>query len=58
MTNTLIEWLINLIYEFMQFGSWLVTPLPYVNMTPLAMFGFAGLTAIIVILLVRLFVGG
>lgn len=58
METTLINWLVSLITEFAKFGSWLTSPLPYINMPPLAVFGFTGLTALIVILLVRLVVGG
>lgn len=58
MVTQLINWLLNLIREFAKFGQWLVTPLPYINIGPLALFSFAGLTALVVILLVRLVVGG
>lgn len=58
MENTLFEWLLNLVKEFAKFGNWLTTPLQYINVSPLAIFGFAGITALVVILLVRLFVGG
>ena len=58
MVTQLIEWLMNLLREFAKFGQWLVTPLPYLDIAPLALFSFAGLTALVVILLVRLVVGG
>lgn len=58
MPTTMWNWLSNLIYEFAKFGSWLTQPLPYINISPLAVFSFTGITAIIVFLLVRLVVGG
>lgn len=57
-TNVLIDWLLTLITEFAKFGSWLTEPLPYINQTPLAMFGYTGILILVSILLVRLFVGG
>ena len=58
MEQTLFDWLLSLINEFSKFGSWLTMPLPYINLPPLAVFGFGGLTILIGIHLVRLFVGG
>lgn len=58
MENTLLKWLLNLIQEFAKFGTWLTTPLKYINQTPLMVFSFVGLTALISILLIRLFIGG
>lgn len=58
MENTLFQWLFNLIKEFAKFGNWLTEPLPYLNLPPLAVFGFVGFTALIGFLLLRLVVGG
>lgn len=58
MASTLWSWVINLPLVFAQFGEWLTTDLPYLNISPLMLFSFAGLTALIIILLVRLVVGG
>lgn len=58
MENVFVNWFTWLIIEFTKFGTWLTTPLQYIGIEPLYIFGFTGLTAIIAILLVRLFVGG
>lgn len=52
------SWVINLPLAFVDFFTWLTEPLPYINIAPLALFSFAGLTILIGILLVRLFIGG
>lgn len=52
------NWVINLPLVFVDFIEWLTTDLPYINVSPLGLISFAGLTALISILLVRLFVGG
>lgn len=57
MTN-LWNWLINLPLVFVEFYEWITTDLPYLNVSPLTLFTFGGLTALIVLLLVRLVVGG
>lgn len=56
--NRLWNWVINLPLVFVEFMEWLTTPLPYIDLSPLGLFSFAGLTALISILLIRLFVGG
>ena len=58
MEYTLFNWLLDLIGEFGKFGTWLTTNLPYINVSPLAIFSVGGLSLIISALLVRLFVGG
>ena len=58
MVNELVKWITNLIPEFVKFGAWLTTPLQYVNLSPLALLGFTGLTIIIGYLLARLVIGG
>lgn len=52
------EWLINLPVAFSEFFTWLTTPLDVINLPPLAIFSFAGISVIIGALLVRLFIGG
>lgn len=56
--ENLWNWLINLPLVFVEFYKWLTTELPYINVSPLTLFTFGGLTALIVLLLVRLVVGG
>lgn len=58
MEQTLIYWLLSLLTEFAKFGNWLTSPLPYINLSPLAVFSFSGLVIVIGFLLVRLVVGG
>lgn len=58
MVNTLINWLLSLVQEFAKFGTWLTTDLPYINISPLAIFSFTGITLILGFLLVRLVIGG
>lgn len=53
--NQLFTWLLNLTNVFAQFSSWLTTPLQYFNISPLEMFTVGGLTALISIHLVKLF---
>lgn len=52
------SWVINLPLVFAQFFEWLTTDLPYLNISPLSLFTFGGLTVLIGFLLVRLVVGG
>lgn len=56
--EVLWTWLINLPLAFTEFFAWLTTPLDVINLPPLAIFSFAGITIIIGVLLVRLFIGG
>lgn len=58
MENTLFQWLLDLPATFAQFGEWLITPLPYINIAPLAIIGVAGISLIISLLAFRLVVGG
>ena len=58
MEYTLIDWLVGLIREFAKFGTWLTTNLPYLDITPLQLIGFTGLSVVIVFLIARLVVGG
>ena len=58
MERTLFQWLLDLPKVFSQFGEWLITPLPYINMAPLAIISVAGITAIIALLALRLVIGG
>lgn len=56
--ETLFKWLLDLPRAFGDVGNWLITPLPYINLAPLAVIGIGGLTAIVAVKVVRLFVGG
>lgn len=56
--ETLFNFLLNILVSIAQFGQWLITPLEYINMSPLAIFSVAGITTIIGIHLIRLFIGG
>lgn len=56
--ETLFKWLLDLPRAFADVGNWLITPLPYINLAPLGVIGIGGLTAIVAIKVVRLFVGG
>lgn len=56
--ETLFNFLLNILVTIAHFGHWLITPLEYINMSPLALFSVAGITLIIGIHLVRLFIGG
>lgn len=58
MERTLFQWLLDLPTIFAQFGEWLITPLPYINMAPLAIISVAGVTLIIGLLALRLVIGG
>lgn len=58
MVDNLLHWICDLPMMMLEFGSWLTQPLPYINLSPLACFGIAGISAIIIAELVRLFVGG
>jgi len=56
--NAVLDWVIKLPQAFAQFGQWLIEPLPYINIAPLALFSVAGITAIVALKAVRLAVGG
>lgn len=65
MTETLWEWLFGLIQVFADIGSFLTTPLEieilgqhisFFGFTPLTIFGVIGLTTIISVHIVKLFV--
>ena len=56
--ESLFDFLLNILSVVASFGTWLITPLKYVNMSPLALFSIGGITAIITIHLIRLFIGG
>lgn len=58
MESNLINFLLNFIKELAKFGGWLLEPLPYLNISPIMLFSFSGLTLLIGFLLVRLVVGG
>lgn len=54
----IFDWLLDFTLELTRIGNWLVTPLPYINASPLGMFTIAFLNILIGIHLLRLFVGG
>jgi len=56
--EVLFNWMLGLVDTFLQFGSWLSQPLPLINLTPLALIGFTGITLVIGFLIARLVVGG
>lgn len=56
--DTLFNFLLGLVNTFAQFTTWLTTDLPVLNMAPLAIFSFTGLTIILGYHVVRLVVGG
>ena len=56
--QNLWNWVINLPLVFTDFYSWLTADLPYINISPLALFSFGGLTALVILLLIRLVIGG
>lgn len=58
MVITLWNWLLNLPVVFIQMMSWLVSPLPLLNITPLMLFSIEGITIIVGLLLTRLVLGG
>lgn len=55
---TLFDFFLNLVNVFAQFTTWLTTDLPYLNMAPLALFSFTGITLVLGFHIVRLVVGG
>ena len=58
MDNVLFNWLLEVTQDLATLGTWLTTPLPYINASPLAMFTPPVLTALIGWHLLRLIVGG
>lgn len=56
--DTLFNFLLGLVNTFAQFTTWLTTDLPVLNMAPLAIFSFTGLTIILGYHVVRLVFGG
>lgn len=55
MASELFNWSLGLVKAFSEFGEWLITPF-FGDFTPLTLFGVAGLTGLIGILLVHLFI--
>lgn len=58
MYETLSQWLIKLPELFAEFGGWLTSPLPYLNVSPLVLFGIGGVGALLGFKIFRLVVGG
>lgn len=47
------SWATELVKGFSEAGTWLTTNLPVINLPPLAIIGFGGLTAFIAIAVVK-----
>ena len=56
--EVLLDFLLSILTRLAQFSNWLITPLDYINLSPLALLSVAGITTIVAIHLVRLFIGG
>lgn len=54
----LFNWLLGLTNTFSQFLTWLTSTLPLLNMSPLDVISFSGLTAVLGFVIVRLVIGG
>lgn len=57
MAGELWKWVLQLPRGFAAFGTWLVTPLDYINVAPLALFGVGAIAVIVGFKVVRLVVG-
>lgn len=57
MAGELWKWVLQLPRGFAAFGTWLVTPLDYINVAPLALFGVGAIALIVGFKVVRLVVG-
>ena len=57
MAQQLFSWTLNIINVLGSFGNWLITPLDYINMSPLSLFSLGGITLLLGIHLIRLFIG-
>ena len=52
------NWLMRLPTEFKYFFDFVLKPLPYINIPPLYIVGFIGLSAILGFIVIRLVIGG
>ena len=51
----LFSWLFDVLRSLADVGQWLISPLPYINMAPLMLLTLAGVTTLLGIHLVKLF---
>ena len=58
MLQSLVSWLFGLFEQFSLLGTWLTTDLPHIDLAPLELISYAGITFIIGFLIVRLVIGG
>lgn len=56
--QALFDFILGSLYKIGDFTNWLITPLQYINLPPLALFSFTGVAILLGIHLLRLFVGG
>lgn len=54
MEQNIFNWVLDIPSILSQFGSWLFTELPYIKMSPIAIFTIGGIGAILVLHLIHL----
>lgn len=52
----IFDFILNILSVFAGFGDWLVTPLDYINLSPLGLISVGGITFLIGIHIVKLFI--
>lgn len=55
MAETLFNFMLNIINVLGSFGNWLITPLEYIGYSPLTIFSVGGITLLLSIHLIKLF---
>lgn len=58
MTQNIFNWVLSIPSILADFGNWLFTDLPYINISPIAIFTVAGVALLLGFHLLRLVVGG
>lgn len=58
MDSTLFNWILDVTRSLTTLGNWLISPLPYLNVSPLGLFTPTMLTVLIGYHALRLVVGG
>lgn len=58
MVMRLLEWLLTIPQILAQFTSWIIQPLPVINLSPLALISVGGIGLLIAWHLTRLIIGG
>lgn len=58
MDSYLFNWILDVVNEIAKFGTWLLQPLPTLNMSPLSLFTFTGVGILLGFHLIRLVIGG